>query len=52
MGILDFFFGVKSTAAVSLRSGRGWTVDVVGESNYQSALGLFLSPWWRQGIGP
>jgi hypothetical protein len=47
MGILDFFFGVKPTAAVSLRSGRGWTVDVVGESNYQSALGLF----YRRGGG-
>lgn len=41
MGLLDFLFKSKSPGAVRLHPGRGWTVDLVGESNYQSAIGFY-----------
>lgn len=41
LGLLDFLFGAKAPALPSLHQGRGWTIDVVGESNYQSAIGVY-----------
>jgi hypothetical protein len=38
MGILSRLFGGRPARAVQLRPGRGWVVEVVGESNYQDAL--------------
>lgn len=38
MGFLDFWFGSKPTEKTRLHPGRGWTVEVVGESNFQSAI--------------
>lgn len=38
MGFLDKLLGRTRVAVVVLRPGRGWTVEVVGESQYQDAL--------------
>lgn len=38
MGILQTLFGGHKAAPVVLKPGRGWIVEVVGESRYQDSL--------------
>ncbi len=38
MGFLQKIFGGGKAKPVTLKPGRGWVVDVVGESQYQDAL--------------
>ncbi len=41
MRLLERLFGSKGTQLSALKKGRGWTFDVVGESNYQEELSAY-----------
>ncbi|ODT69934.1 MAG: hypothetical protein ABS75_14990 [Pelagibacterium sp. SCN 63-23] len=38
MGLWERLFGAKTAQPAELKRGRGWTFDVVGESQYQEPL--------------